>query len=100
MAKFLMDDGTTCSYDKLVEQLHAQQNKTTPINYQEKPLKPSGEKNRIRVGNMCIYDMLLQISNSINECIIDAVTGEKHFMCQSGKTCDKCLQEWLNSSNW
>ena len=97
-----MEDGSIKSGDRVIQELQQHQDTfKRPIHPPIRPLLPVGETNRLRLGNMNMYDMLCQISDSIDECIIDAVTGKKHgCVCPRDIDCHLCLQTWLASSKW
>ena len=58
--------------------------------------------NRQKLGNMCIYDLLVKISEAMLDCcscIIEAITGEEQdcpYSITDNKGCPECLQNWLN----
>ena len=55
--------------------------------------------NRMKLLNMNMYDLLIKINDKIKnkegKCILDMVE-EKPVTCPSGKTCEECVQAYLN----
>ena len=60
-------------------------------------------KNRERLRNMALFDLLIKINANLGEmtdaeiCVLDALTDEFHFgeHCSKGQ-CKTCLNNWLN----
>ena len=100
MAKFYMEDGSIKSGDQI---MHEMRMLKTELNKHDIPIlkKPCGDKNYRRIGNICIYDFLVHLSDYLkiyNECIINIITGESHECHNNG--CHECIQKWLNDSKW
>ncbi len=63
--------------------------------------------NRIRLGNMCTYDFLVQLQRNLssdNRCVLDMISSSFHrciYDKESKKRkCEECIQQWLNSDKW
>ena len=54
-------------------------------------------KNREKVLNTNLYDLLVKMNNRLNceFCIIDLISDKESPLCIAD--CDECIQEWLNA---
>lgn len=60
------------------------------------------KRNRDVLNQICMYDLLCRIQDNISNvlkeetiCFLDIVTGDHDEPCRA-KTCQECLQKWLN----
>lgn len=60
-------------------------------------------KNRERLRNMALFDLLIKINANLGDmtdadiCVLDVLTDEYHFGEHCGKgQCKTCLNNWLN----
>lgn len=86
MAKFLLDDGSTQTYDDIV------------YNKNKKSISP------VLMTEIRLINALNDIASNLNrdeeintKCINDLLYGE-HNMCPSHKNCRKCISDWFFSN--
>lgn len=87
MAKFEMEDGTVISSGHYMDKLDSNNSSHTYKSIFSSKLDieklkiPSGKDNRHRLGNLCTYDLLIHIQETLslnNRCIIYLITNEEH----------------------
>lgn len=85
MAKFLMEDGSIKSYDRLVQEYQCGRNDEVT--------------NRLKLMNMNMYDLLIKLNDKIKDkdgkCILDLIE-DKSIPCHCEKSCKECIQDYLN----
>ena len=99
MAKFYMEDGSIKSGDRIMDELIK---KTIRSSIKDRKYmdEPRGDNNTERLSNISIYDLICQISDNTDQCIIDSITGGHHELCSIAKDCHHCILCWLESDKW
>lgn len=114
MAKFYMEDGSIKSGDTiynewLLKQIHtscdarAYDEERSPAHMElleiEKLKEPHGDKNYRRLGNVCKYDLLVHIQQSLNAknlCIIDIITGHSMKCPNHNESIDRNVKAYAS----
>lgn len=99
MAKFYMEDGSVKSGDRIMDELRE---KVIRSSLRDRTIMntPVGCTNRDRLLNTNIYDLLCNISDNVDGCIIESITGKHHDLCCNTSDCHECIRKWLNSDKW
>lgn len=94
-----MEDGSIKSGDRIMDEL---KEKVIRSSLRERSIMkvPTGDDNRSRLLNTNIYDLLCQISDNTDQCILDSITGKNHLLCSNKDNCHECIQKWLNDDKW